>query len=56
MTIGNRILNLSLGRPCLIAKQYIRVTKPQDPRKIMRSMPVVSPSYVDSVIYHNHQM
>ncbi|KIX03160.1 uncharacterized protein Z518_06711 [Rhinocladiella mackenziei CBS 650.93] len=51
----DRVLGMCLGRPCLISPQYIRTQKPLDPQSVYRSMPVVAPNYVDSIIYHNRQ-
>ncbi|EXJ54896.1 uncharacterized protein A1O5_12962 [Cladophialophora psammophila CBS 110553] len=50
----DRVLSLSLGRPCLIPRQYIRTQNTLDPRTIPRAIPVIAPNHGDSVIYHHH--
>lgn len=51
-----RLLSASLGRPCLIPPQHVRVEIPLDPRGSSRSSATISPDLVGSLIYYNHVM
>ncbi|CZR63519.1 uncharacterized protein PAC_13416 [Phialocephala subalpina] len=49
----DRSLSASLGRPCLIPLQYIRVQPPQDPSSILHILPTATPDHIDSLLYFN---